>query len=410
MKKILALIIAVMMLLLSACGDFSTDGGTDNTIKPHTHYDNNHDGGCDVCGTAVVCPHTDEDEDNLCDYCRESMLGSCTVHFDGNNDKKCDACGTDVKSACKEHTDADGDKKCDACGADVTIVCTAHTDADKDGVCDGCSISVVIVLDFYAMNDTHGKFANSDEFTGVDELTTYLKNAYATDDNTVILSSGDMWQGAAESNLTKGFIMTDWMNELDFVSMTLGNHEFDWGSEYIELNAEIAEFPMLAINVYEHATGEIAPYCEPSVMIERDGTKIGIIGAIGDCYNSISASRVTDVYFKTGDELTSLVKEESKRLRAQGAELIVYSLHDSYNGYDTSLSNGYVDLVFEGHTHQSYVRSDSYGVYHLQTGGDDSGIAHVELALNFVTDEYSISVVDIVDSYEYQSLADDPIV
>ncbi len=397
MKKTLSLVIVMIMLLLVSCG-----GGSSS----HTCIDDTGDGRCDICDTVLE--------------------SACTVHIDMNGDSRCDNCNATMTAVCKEHEDADGDYVCDACGADMTVVCTAHTDSDKNGVCDTCSISVVIILDFYAMNDTHGKFANSSEFTGVDELTTYFKNAYETDDNAIILSSGDMWQGAAESNLTKGYIFTDWMNELGFVSMTLGNHEFDWGSEYIELNAAIAEFPLLAINVYDRETNTPASYCEPSVIVERDGIKIGIIGAIGDCYSSISASKVSDVYFKTGSELTALVKAESERLRAEGAELIVYSLHDGYGSssssvkdisslemmsyYDTALSDGYVDLVFEAHTHQSYIHRDRYGVYHLQTGGDDSGVAHVELSLNFVTDEYVISVTDIVESSEYEHLEDDPIV
>ncbi len=417
MKKTLSLLLVIVMLLLVSCGG---DGST-----THSHYDSDYNRKCDVCGEAVSCTHKDIDKNNICDLCKTS-LAVCVVHFDADGDRKCDSCGAAVTVACDEHTDKDGDDKCDDCGADITVSCTAHTDGDKNGVCDTCSISVIVILDFYAVNDTHGKFANSAEFTGVDELTTYLKNAYNTDDNAVILSSGDMWQGAAESNLTRGFIMTEWMNELDFASMTLGNHEFDWGSEYIEKNAELAEFPMLAINVYDKATNKRASYCEASVMIERGDVKIGIIGAIGDCYSSISASKVTDVYFKTGYELTMLVQDEADRLRAEGADFIVYSLHDGYGSsssdvtnmtasnmkgyYDTVLSNGYVDLVFEGHTHQSYIHKDNKGVYHLQTSGDDSGVAHVELALNFVTDEYNVSVTDIVWRSEYQNLADDPIV
>ena len=430
MKRFIALIVFVMLLFTSCSLPVPNDteildGDQTADAKPHLHRDYNHDGLCDVCFIVFECPHSDDDTDGKCDYCGKSIL-ECTVHVDSNSDGKCDSCGEALKVACKEHEDADGDNKCDACGADTTVACISHSDTDKDGICDDCLISVVVILDFYSVNDVHGKFANSEDFTGVDELTTYLKNAYETDDNTIILSSGDMWQGSAESNLTRGFIITEWMNDLDFVSMALGNHEFDWGSAHVANNAELAEFPFLAINVYERATDERAPYCEASVMIERDGIKIGVIGAIGDCYSSISASKVSDIYFKTGSELTALVKAEAESLRAQGAEFIVYSIHDGYEDssnyikdmsassmnsyYDTSLSNGYVDLVFEGHTHQSYIHRDNYGVYHLQTGGDDEGVAHVELSLNYVTDEFSVSVLDIVDSYEYQSLADDPIV
>ena len=192
--------------------------------------------------------------------------------------------------------------------------------------------------------------------------------------------------------------------------MTLGNHEFDWGNGYITQNAAIAEFPIRAINIYDIATGERADYCQPSVMVERDGIKIGVIGAIGDCKSSISASLVSDVDFKVGSELTSLVKAESERLRSLGAEFIVFSVHGDYDEYDPALSNGYVDLVFEGHTHQSYVETDRHGIYHLQNGGYDNGISHVEVKLNFANDSFSVNIAEIVENYEYAHLSDDPIV
>ena len=65
-------------------------------------------------------------------------------------------------------------------------------------------------------------------------------------------------------------------------------------------------------------------------MIDQNGIQIGIIGAVGDCYSSISASQVQDIYFKTGGDLTALVKAESEALRAQGADFIIYAIHDGY--------------------------------------------------------------------------------
>ena len=93
-----------------------------------------------------------------------------------------------------------------------------HTDIDDNGLCDDCGLSVIIILDIFGINDLHGKICDSSAQPGVDEMTTYLKNAYITEDHVLILSSGDMWQGSSESNLTKGLIVTEWMNELDFVS------------------------------------------------------------------------------------------------------------------------------------------------------------------------------------------------
>lgn len=306
--------------------------------------------------------------------------------------------------------------------------CKKHTDKDSNGICDKCSNSVIVYIDFYSINDLHGKLADADSHIGVDELTTYLKNARRTDDNAIFISAGDMWQGQSESNMTKGLIMTDWMNELDFAAMTLGNHEYDWGGEYIEDNDELAEFPFLAINVYDRETNKLADYCEASTVVEADGLQIGIIGAIGDCYSSIAVDKCDDVYFKVGSQLTSLVKAEADRLRDDGVDFIVYVLHDGYGNtnlgsvqqisssqissyYDTSLSNGYVDLVFEGHTHQGYRLQDEYGVYHLQNRGDNKGgISHAEVAINSVTYESSVDTVELVSTSEYQNLDDDPIV
>lgn len=306
--------------------------------------------------------------------------------------------------------------------------CTQHSDRDDNGVCDVCLKSVLVYFDFYSINDLHGKLADADTHPGVDELTTYLKNARANDQNAVLLSTGDMWQGSSESNMTNGFIMTDWMNELDFAAMVIGNHEYDWGEQYIEDNDELAEFPFLAINIYDRDTNALVDYCEPSVMVEGDGLQIGIIGAIGDTYSSIAVDKCKDVYFKVGNQLTSLVKAESDRLRKAGADFIVYMLHDGYGStnigsvtqvtssqirsyYDISLSNGYVDLVFEGHTHQGYMLKDQYGVYHLQNRGDNKGgISHAEVAFNIATDKSSVRVAELISTSSYVNLKDDPIV
>ncbi len=305
--------------------------------------------------------------------------------------------------------------------------CQPHTDADNNTVCDVCAQSVIVYFDFYGINDLHGKLADTASQPGVDELSTYLKNVRKDNENAVFLASGDMWQGSSESNLTYGQIITDWMNELDFTAMAIGNHDYDWGGNYISDNDAMAEFPFLAINIYERATNARVSYCDASVMVDRNGVQIGIIGAIGDCYSSISSDKTGDVYFKVGSQLTSLVKAESQRLRQAGADFIVYVLHDGYEKsgsgvqqvsssalksyYDTSLSDGYVDLVFEAHTHQSYRLQDEHGVYHLQNRGDNKGgISHAQVAINSVTLTSEVKKVELVSTASYQSLADDPVV
>ena len=309
----------------------------------------------------------------------------------------------------------------------TSSVGTADTHADDNGddICDHCGIDVTVELDFYAFNDLHGVFCDTDTNPGLDELTTYIKNAYADDSAyEILLSSGDMWQGSVESSSNKGQLMTLWMNEMDFVSMTIGNHEFDWGSAYIAENAQLAEFPFLGINITDKNVD--TPYCQPSVVVERGGVKIGIIGAIGDVLSSVSGEFSEGVNFAARTELTNMVKEEATRLRQQGCQLVIYSIHagydNSYSGikdmstnlgyYNLGLSEGYVDLVFESHSHQSYIIRDKHGVYHLQGGGYNSGISFANICYNLVTNTYKVDEVKILDTdvYTNSGLSGDPIV
>lgn len=283
----------------------------------------------------------------------------------------------------------------------------------------------LVTIDIYALNDLHGRLTDTDTQPGVDELTTYLKSQPG---NKILLSTGDMWQGTAEASLTGGAVITQWMNHLDFAAMTLGGHEYDWGEETIRQNLEQAEFPFLAINVYSRDTDSLVDYCQASVLVEVEGVQIGIIGAIGDCYSGIAAEHTRAVYFKTGSELTALVKAESQKLRSQGADFIVYAIHDGATEttddrkaqtadqetlagyYDPELSNGFVDLVFEADTHYRYVLQDTYGVYHLQGGANGSGIAHAKVVIDRGRGISSVMLAELLPSGKYSYLEDDPVV
>ena len=381
MKKIIALILAIVMCLsLSACivceelGENNAEGGTSGIIQSNT---------------------TSNTPGNTSNNTTSNPPSNPPIPNPGGNN-----------GGSTEDTEPEKPKP----NPDLE----GHADVDNDKRCDDCGISVVTTFDFYAINDLHGKFATSGSIVGVEGLSTYMKLSAALDDNPIFLSSGDMWQGGAYSNLTSGQIVTDWMNYMGFASMTLGNHEFDWGESAVEENAALAEFPLLAINVYDRSTNQRVDYCDSSVLVECRGLQVGIIGAMGDCYSSISSDKVEDIYFKTGSALTALVKAESAMLREMGADLIVLSLHDGGTGsidsyYDIALSNGYVDIVFEGHSHYSYVVRDAYGVYHLQNKGDNGGLSHAEIEYNFANGNYSVTQAQHVPASVYSDLEKDPI-
>jgi len=266
--------------------------------------------------------------------------------------------------------------------------------------------SHTVNLQIVAFNDLHGNAIDSDTGLGLAKTTSLINELTKYSSNRLIVSQGDMWQGSAESNLTHGQLVTEWMNEQGFVSMTLGNHEFDWGQDDIIANKELANFPFLAINIYSTETNSLVSYCQPSTITEVGGAKIGIIGAIGDCYSSISSSKVKDIYFKVGDELTSLVKAEAKTLKEQGCDFIIYSIHDGDSAYNLELSDGYVDLVLEGHTHKSYIKKDDKGVYHVQGGGYNKSVPYINLDIDTVKNTFEVKDIKTVYTNDFLSLKD----
>ena len=265
----------------------------------------------------------------------------------------------------------------------------------------------VVNIELFALNDFHGNVNDSSTGLGISKTSTLLKKYPSNINNALYVSQGDMWQGSAESNMTRGQLVNDWMNQLGFASMTVGNHEFDWDSSYVRTNAGLANFPYLGINIFDRSTNKRVDYCDASTIVNKNGAKIGIIGAIGDCYSSISASKVQDIYFKVGDELTSLVKNEAIRLRnEEKCDFIIYSLHEDDEHYNIELSN-YVDLVLEGHTHQNYVKADSKGIYHIQSAGYNKTINYINIDIDTETDSFVINRVKSIYTNDYTSYVKD---
>jgi len=242
-------------------------------------------------------------------------------------------------------------------------------------------LSPIVTIDLYNLNDFHGAVEHnpSNKEMGINRLAGYFKTQLANNPNSVFLSSGDMWQGSADSNITRGRLVVDAMNQMGFSAMAIGNHEFDWTDEYLYLNQTRSDFPLLGINIMDKATNQRAAFADASIMIERSGIQIGIIGTIGASLEStILTSAVAPYEFLP---YTNLVKNESQRLKTLGADLIVLLNHD---GTVESGVMPYVDAVFNGHTHRREVfHVGGKPVYQGQAYGQ--AISHVRFVVDTAT-------------------------
>lgn len=252
-----------------------------------------------------------------------------------------------------------------------------------------------IEFTFFSLNDFHGTVI--DDNGGISVIGNYIineKNKFP--ETTIIVSSGDMFQGSAISNMTQGGVVVEAMNEIGFDAMAVGNHEFDWGIDVIKkYNNKTSEvksnFPIICANIYEKATDKPVDWCDPYVIIERAGIKIGIIGAIGsELESSIATAMVAPYEFK--DPLP-IVKEYTKKLRTElNCEIVVLAIHDNTLGTNqvfADLTGDYqIDAVFNGHTHSTYagdtMGSDNTIMPYIQSGSYGSNIGKIVIKYNKV--------------------------
>lgn len=258
-----------------------------------------------------------------------------------------------------------------------------------------------VYFDFYEISDFHGavEYNKDDDHIGIEKLSTYFDEKRSNNPGgTILLSGGDMWQGTADSNVTKGNLVTYSMNVMNFDAMTLGNHEYDWTDSFIRNNKKKANFPFLAANIIDDGTGKNPDYVQASVVLERGDYKIGVIGTIGDSIkNTILASSVKGLTF---EKEVATVKSEVKKLEEAGCDIIVWSSHNDLKELKTKINGETdlgVDLIFGGHSHTNLV-DESNGIPMIETASKAEGIAHCQLKLNKTTKE-----VSAIEGYGYET-------
>ena len=132
---------------------------------------------------------------------------------------------------------------------DTTSGTTTNNSANQENI----NLSIV------ELNDMHG-YAYESSYSSSFNLASF---GYYVDklqqqeeyDNVIAIANGDMFQGTAFSNLSRGLSVINAMNEVGFDMMGIGNHEFDWGLDVVlkyfdgNLDNGEASFPLINGNV-----------------------------------------------------------------------------------------------------------------------------------------------------------------
>ena len=290
------------------------------------------------------------------------------------------------------------------------------------------SASDIVIISVVGTNDIHGQFMPYEDRGGITTLSGYveaLRKARSEDGAVMLIDGGDMWQGSLESNLNEGALMVEAFNALGYAASTIGNHEFDFGPvgpnaipvtpaddprEVLKLRATETDFPLLAANLVDTATGERVDWdnVPATTIVDVAGIRIGIIGVLtrSTPYTTIPAN----VVGLRIAPLTETIVRDARALRDAGADVVIVTAHaggrcdDFSDPYDTSscdlsreilavansLPAGLVDYINGGH--------EAHAIAHVVNGvAVTAGLAYTRAMsrVDLVIDRSSGSVRDV---------------
>lgn len=136
---------------------------------------------------------------------------------------------------------------------------------------------------------------------------------------------------------------------MEFSALTLGNHEFDKGCEYLSAYLNALKSPVLAANIKTSANCTLnTQKIKPFIIKEINGAKVGIIGISHD--NPKGNSRACDCVSFT--DTKDAINEQIKALKAQNINIIVLITHLGLNkDMKLAWSLEDIDIIIGGHTH-----------------------------------------------------------
>ncbi|XP_062562831.1 apyrase-like [Armigeres subalbatus] len=165
--------------------------------------------------------------------------------------------------------------------------------------------------------------------------------------NPVYLNAGDNFQGTFWYTLLRWNVTSYFLNLLPADAVTLGNHEFDHGIAGVVPFLESLKSPIVVANIDDSEEPTMQGKYQKSVVIERGGKKIGIIGVIHHSTNTLSMTE----RLKFLDEIET-INAEAEELKAKGVNIIVVLSHCGFTiDKQIAAKCSDVDIVVGGHSH-----------------------------------------------------------
>jgi len=261
------------------------------------------------------------------------------------------------------------------------------------------------VIDLLSINDFHGAVEENGKNIGGAKLGAVIKQKKKENEQTYLLGGGDLFQGSAISNLTKGKVVSALLKEYGLLYSAVGNHEFDWNVETIPEMARNGDFTFLAANIVLKDDGvqNDAEQGKPYAILEVGGKRIGLIGltTTSTAYQTVPRN-VAHLHFL---DPVATAKKWERHLRAvEGVDLVFALTHlssehvgDNIEGEASELAQGVptLDGIFSAHSHR-FVEGYVNNVPIVQGGYNGRGISNISII--YAQDGEKLAVVPVMEN------------
>lgn len=280
-----------------------------------------------------------------------------------------------------------------------------------------------IDIQILATSDMHNKFVAYDYATdsvsksgSLAQIATLVKGLRAKNPNTILVDNGDTLQGTASSLFINDEIhpMIAGMNAMGYDSLSLGNHEFNYGMDFVARFKKAAKFEILCGNVLNTATKERLG--KPYIIKEVNGVKVGIIGLITPHITKWDGPNLK------GYTVTNPVDEGKKiadELRPQ-VDVMIATFHagenEEYGNGDSAreLAKAVPDLaaIVAGHAHSNIPQAKEGNVLITEPGSYAQKLSKIDLKVEkdasgkYKVASGSSTLIDVKDVAEDGSLVD----
>ena len=255
----------------------------------------------------------------------------------------------------------------------LALICLVFGVSGQEGNKQRVQITVLGTTDLHGNIYPLDYYTNKPDNRGLAKIATLIARARKENPNAMLIDSGDTIQGTPvqyyhnKKNNSPRDPMMLVMSSLHYDSMTVGNHEYNFGLKVLDKARSEADFPFLSANTYDKDTQQT--HYKPYIVKEVSGVRVGILGL-----TTPGIPNWENVPNYAGLEFHEPVAEARKwvaELRnKERADLVIVAMH---MGLEEDLRTGEinpgqvpnenraaaiarevpgVDAIFMGHTHR----------------------------------------------------------